>query len=543
MLLRDYQERAIDGLKTSLREHQSALIVMPTGTGKTIVFAKAAQLARKRALVIAHRDILVHQAADKIHTVTGERPSIEMAELQSNEKSFFNRSKVVVASVQTLNAGSYRRRMERFKAEDFSLLVIDEAHHACAPSYRRVIERFAKAGCKVVGVSATPDRADDLALGQVFESVAFKYEMSDAIDDGWLVPLDVHRVYVKSLDFSTCRNVGNDFNQGDLGRIMEEEKNLHGVVVPTMEIAGDKKTVIFATRVAHAERMAEIINRTKPGAAATIDGKMAKDLRQKIVRDFVSGKIQFLVNVGIATEGFDVPGIACVSMARPTQSRALYAQCCGRGTRPLTGVLDGIEDPELRKQAIAESEKARLTIVDFVGNAGRHSLMCAKDVLGGKHVDWTEHGEPIVREEESGYPQEFPDYEEDDPAPDYEDMSQEEQREIHRKRKGIRANVEYETKSTDPFDILSVKSKRFSSWYKRRLSEKQLGVLRRAGIDPSGHNPAEQCALFDSVLHRRKNDLCTFKQAKLLNKLGVDGSNLTFREASDQIDRLINKKG
>jgi superfamily II DNA or RNA helicase len=542
MLLRDYQEKAINSLKVTLREHKSALVVMPTGTGKTIVFAKAVQLAKKRALVIAHRDILVHQAADKIHTVTGQRPAIEMADLQSDEKSFFNRSKVVVASVQTLNAGSYRRRMDRFRPEDFSLLVVDEAHHACAPSYRRVIEKFAKAGCKIIGVSATPDRADELALGQVFDSVAFKYEMSDAIDDGWLVPLDVHRVYVKSLDFSACRNVGSDFNQGDLGRIMEEEKNLHGVVVPTMEIAGDKKTVIFATRVAHAERMAEIINRTKPGSAATIEGKMPKDLRQKIIRDYVSGKIQYLVNVGIATEGFDVPGIACVVMARPTQSRSLYAQCCGRGTRPLTGILDGIEDPALRRQAIADSDKAKLTVIDFVGNAGRHSLMCAKDVLGGKHVDWTEHGQPVIPADDSGYAQDHPDYEEDEPAPDYEDLNQDAENETRKKRKGIRATVEYELRSSDPFQVLSIKSKRFSDWYKRRLSEKQLGMLRRAGINPESHNPAEQCALFDSVVKRRKENLCTFKQAKLLNKFGVDGSAMTFREASDQIDRLINKK-
>ena len=542
MQLRDYQEKAIDGLKSTLRENQSTLLVMPTGTGKTVVFAKAVQLARKRALVIAHRDILVHQAADKIQTITGERPSIEMAEFESNERSFFSRSKVVVASVQTLNAGSYRRRMDRFKPEDFSLLVIDEAHHACAPSYRRVIERFTKGGCKVVGVSATPARADELALGQVFETVAFKYEMSDAIDVGWLVPLGVHRVYVKSLDFSSCRNVGKDFNQGDLGRIMEEEKNLHGVVVPTMEISGDKKTVIFATRVAHAERMAEIINRTKPGKAATIDGKMSKDLRQKILRDYVSGKLQYLVNVGIATEGFDVPGISCVVMARPTQSRALYAQCCGRGTRPLTGILEGIDDPSLRREAISESEKPRLTVIDFVGNAGRHSLMCASDVLAGKHVDWTEHGEPIVREEESGYRQDFPDYEEDEPGPDYENINQDQLQKVREKRKDIRATVEYETKSSNPFDILSVKPKRYSSWYKRRLSENQLAVLRRAGITPETHNPAEQCALFDSVLDRRKKNLCTFKQAKLLNKFGIDGSSMSFREASDAINRVIGNK-
>ena len=536
MRLRDYQQRAIDGLKSHLREKQSTLLVMPTGTGKTVVFAEAVRLAKRRALVVAHRDILIHQAVDKIETMTGVRPAIEMAELESNEASFFNRSKVVVASIQTLNAGYFRRRMERFKPEDFSLLVIDECHHACAPSYRRVIERFSDGGCKVIGVSATPDRADEQALGQIFESVAFKYEISDAINDGWLVPLDVHRVYVKSLDFSECRKLANDFNQGDLGAVMEQEKNLHGVVVPTMEIAGDKKTLIFATRVAHAERMAEIINRSKPGAAAMIEGRMSRDVRQKILREFIRGNIQYLVNVGIATEGFDVPGISVVAMARPTQSRALYAQCIGRGTRPLTGILDGINESELRRGAIKGSDKPRLTVIDFVGNSGRHSLMSASDVLGGKDVDWIDHGFPQKPKDDGYYPED--EEEEDVYDPDYEEKNRKIQERARLQRGGITAQVEYETHSSNPFEILSVKPRRFTDWYKRRLSERQLTVIRRAGIDPNKHNPAEQCALFDSLINRRKEGLCTFKQAKLLGKFGIDASEMTFRGASLEIDRL-----
>jgi len=538
MQLRDYQRRAIDGLKEQLQENDSTLIVMPTGTGKTIVFAEAVRLAKKRALVIAHRDILVHQAAEKIELFTGERPAIEMADLRSNEQSFFNRSKVVVASVQTLNAGMFARRMERFKPDDFSLLVIDECHHACAPSYRRVIDWFINGGCKVVGVSATPDRADEQALGQIFESVSFKYEISNAIDDGWLVPLDVHRVYVKSLDFSECRKIANDFNQGDLGAVMEQEKNLHGVVVPTMEIAGDKKTLVFATRVAHAERMAEIINRTKPGSAAMIDGRMSKDLRQKILREYIRGNLQYLVNVGIATEGFDVPGIACVSMARPTCSRALYAQCVGRGTRPLAGILDGIDDPELRQQAISSSDKPRLTVIDFVGNSGRHSLMSSQDVLGGKHVDWIDHGFPERKPLDTYFPEEEDGDETREYDDEYEEKNEQLQREAQLRRNQIRAKVNYETRSSNPFQILAVQPKRFTDWYKRRLSERQLTVLRRSGIEPNEHNPAEQCALFDNVVKRRKEGLCTFKQAKLLSKFGIDASGLTFKEASLEIDRL-----
>mgnify|MGYP005830985349 FL=1 len=263
---------------------------------------------------------------------------------------------------------------------------------------------------------------------------------------------------------------------------------------------------------------------------------MSRDVRQKILREFIRGNIQYLVNVGIATEGFDVPGISVVAMARPTQSRALYAQCIGRGTRPLTGILDGINESELRRGAIKGSDKPRLTVIDFVGNSGRHSLMSASDVLGGKDVDWIDHGFPQKPKDDGYYPED--EEEEDVYDPDYEEKNRKIQERARLQRGGITAQVEYETHSSNPFEILSVKPRRFTDWYKRRLSERQLTVIRRAGIDPNKHNPAEQCALFDSLINRRKEGLCTFKQAKLLGKFGIDASEMTFRGASLEIDRL-----
>tara|TARA_R110002051_G_C8623279_1_gene483680 strand:- start:503 stop:1012 length:510 start_codon:yes stop_codon:yes gene_type:complete len=168
--------------------------------------------------------------------------------------------------------------------------------------------------------------------------------------------------------------------------------------------------------------------------------------------------------------------------------------------------------------------------------------MCAKDVLGGRHIEFTDHGDPIVIDDELPKGREYEDLEEEDPGIDYESMTQEDIAQMQNKRNTIRAKVDYELKTTDPFQLLSIKSKRFSQWYKRRLTDRQLASVRRAGIEPDSYDPAKQCAIFDNLMKRRKNDLCTYKQVKLLNKFGVDATNLSFRQASDQIDRAINKK-
>ena len=229
MQLRPYQRDAVNECISTLRKNSSTLIVMPTGTGKTIVFSELINKASGRVMVIAHREELIHQAARKVQAVCGFHPSIEMAELKDHGGMFA--SKCVVASVQTLNAskdGVHRRN--KFNPHEFGLLVIDEAHHAVAKSYLNTIKYFQRnPNIKVCGVSATPDRADKLALGRVFESVAYNYEVYDAIQDGWLVPVVTNQVIVDSLDFSHVRKTAGDFNQGDLAKVVELESSLHGI--------------------------------------------------------------------------------------------------------------------------------------------------------------------------------------------------------------------------------------------------------------------------------------------------------------------------
>lgn len=338
---------------------QSTLVVMPTGCGKTIVFGHAARDWNwGRVMILAHREELIFQAAQKVGAVCKEQCGIEMADLEVVEKSTY-KQRVVVSSVQTLNSVRRgTRRMEKFDPLEFGLLIIDEAHHATAASYRRIVDWFGRnPDLRLLGVTATPDRADEEALGQVFESVAFEYGISDAVSEGWLVPIEQQFVHVEGLDLSQCRSDRNDLKESDVARIMEQEAMLHKVVSPTIELAGDKPTLLFCASVEQAHKSAEIFNRHKPQSAIAIDGTTDKEQRRDELKRFSRGEFQYLCNCGVFLEGFDEPRIAVVAMARPTKSRALYAQAIGRGTRPLPGVVDGLDSNDARLAAILGSDK------------------------------------------------------------------------------------------------------------------------------------------------------------------------------------------
>lgn len=533
MNLRPYQVEAVTGVIDSIVGSKSALVVMPTGTGKTVCFAHIARQRQGRVMVIAHREELVQQAADKIRTVTGQSPDIEMAEYKAGR---MYKSPVVVASVQTLCArmGSLDR-MQKFEPHEFDLLVIDEAHHATADSYRRVISHFTKnAKLRVVGFTATPDRTDKAALGMVFESVAYKYEIMQAMDDGWLCPIETQQVIVKDMDFSHVRTVAGDLNQGELASIMEQEKVLHKVVTPTIEIAKGRRTLVFASSVAHADRMAEIFNRHGV-SAAIVHGGTFKDERRRILNAYNDGKIQVLCNCGVATEGFDSPGIEVVAIARPTTSRALYTQMVGRGTRVLPGVVDGIQDAEARRQAIARSGKPSMLTIDFVGNAGKHKLVCAADVLGGKYDD------EVVKEAkrqmvEAGKPMDVIEALEQ-AAKAVLDKRKEDA--AKNKRTLVTARVDYEMQRVDAFSIFRISATRVAAAAKitAPLTVAQEAMLRRNGIDTTGLPVAHCRALYNEILRRIKAKRCTYKQASLLRRFGYE-TDVSFREASRIIDTL-----
>lgn len=503
MELRGYQQKALENTAGVLRRCASALIVMATGLGKTVIFSSVIRmmLSYGRCMVIAHREELITQACQKIEAVTGVTPEIEMADSYASR---LMKPKVVVGTVQTL----YRGRMEDFDPSEFSLLVIDEAHHATAGTYLRIIKHFRQnPNCKVLGVTATPDRADETALGKVFDDVAYSYGIQEGIDDGWLVPVMQNQVFVKSLDLSRIKTRMGDLAENELSSILEFEANLHGIADPTLEIAGDRKTLIFAGSVAQAERLAEIFNRHKPRSATFVTGKTPKETRRRIFAEYSRGEIQFLCNVGVATEGFDEPGIEVVAMARPTKSRCLYTQMAGRGTRPAEEIaytLNNVLDAGARREMIRQSSKPSVEIIDFVGNAGRHKLVNSADILGGKYPDEVVDlaKEAVEEAAQKGKPTEI-----------ISELKRCENELAKRRRMAaeaklrehIRLKAEFVTQNVDPFDRYGIIPQRIPAWHRdREASHKQVQFLERRGVDATEMNFVHASQLIGEI--KRKED-------------------------------------
>lgn len=538
MILRDYQRHASDAVFQEWKENDSTLLVFPTGLGKTIVFADIIRRSfPRRAMVLAHREELIWQARDKIKRVTGLSCEVEMAEYKAHsDGNLFGRAPVVISTIQTQCAGGDGGgRMGKFDPSKFGVLIVDEAHHATSPSYRRVIDYYrTNPQLKVLGVTATPDRADEEALGQVFKTVADDYEILDAIHDGWLVPITQQMVCVEGLDFSQIRTTAGDLNGADLAAVMEAEKVAQEIASSSIEIIGQKRAIVFTSSVKHAEMTAAIFNRHRNGMAGWVCGKTDKDDRRTLLEDFASGKVQVVCNCGVLTEGFDDPGVEVIIMGRPTKSRSLYAQMIGRATRPVPGIVESPETAEERQSAIAASAKPSCLVVDFVGNSGRHKLMTSADILGGKVSDEVIE-RTIARAKKDGRPVRM-----DEALLEEERKAQEEHRLAEEARKArLVAKARYSSKLVDPFDAFQVQPVKPRGWdIGKSLSEKQRNLLLRQGVDPGSLSYSQGRQLIQEMFRRWDQKLCTLKQAKLLRKHGYDTSNVTLEQASQIIDAL-----
>ena len=535
MKLRPYQSAAAEAIFKEWQENDSTLVVMPTGGGKTILFADVIRrVFPRRALVLAHREELIFQAKDKIQRVTGLSTDVEMGDYRA-DGGLFEQARVVVSTIQTqCSGGDGGGRMAKFDPQRFGLLIIDEAHHATSPSYRRVIDYYrTNPALKVLGVTATPDRADEEALGQVFQSVAFDYEVHDAINDGWLVPVEQQMVHVHGLDYSSIRTTAGDLNGGDLAAVMEAEKNLQQMASASLSIIGQRRALVFTASVKAAELTAEIFNRHRPNMAAWVCGKTDKEERRTTLADFAAGKIQVVCNCGVLTEGFDDPGVEVVIMGRPTKSRSLYSQMVGRSTRPLPGVVDGPDTAEARKVAIAASAKPSCLVVDFVGNAGKHKLVTSADILGGK-VSEEAMELAVARAIKAGGPVKMAE------ALDEAEAELREQARLAEvaRRARLTASARFTTQAVDPFDILHLEPVKSRGWDNvKSLTEKQRSLLAKSGINPDNVTFAQGKQLIGEILRRWDGDLCSFKQAKVLKKYGYP-TDVGFGEASRLIDAL-----
>ena len=532
MKLRDYQEASAKAAFEVWRENVSALIVLPTGCGKTVTFAEVARrFLPQRSLLIAHREELVFQAKEKLEAF-GLSVDVEMADLTATT-GLWGRCDCVVASVQTLH-----RRLSRFDPMSFGLLIVDEAHHIVATTYTKVVNHFKQnPDLRVLAVTATPDRADEEALGQIIDEVAYDYEILDAINDGWLVPVEQQLVHVAGLDFSHVRTTAGDLNGADLAAVMEQEENLQGICGSSIEIIGDRQTIMFASSVLHAQKACEIFNRHRANMATFVCGETNKEDRRDRIKSFKEGSVQVLCNVGIATEGADFPNVAAIIGARPTESRALFAQMAGRALRPLTGLVDPFPTGEERRKAIADSSKPFALLIDFSGNSGKHKLVTSLDILGGKVSDEVmERAQQLLQKKKgSAQPVEVI-------AEAEEQLRQE--REARRladeaRRARLVARARFSTTKINPFELFDLTPAKQRGWdMDRKVSEKQRGVLLKMGLNPDDMTYAQCKQILNEQFRRWDQQLASLKQIAFLKKHGVDAKAMPTKVASGIIDKI-----
>lgn len=345
--LRPYQEQSVINVNNTLRDgDRSALVVIPTGGGKTIIFSAIIESEVERGgrvLILAHRNKLLEQAHDKLLNSCGIDAQYDGKENGDN--------RVIISSIQAM---SKETRLRKYADGSFTLIVIDEAHHIASPSYKKVIEHFASA--KLVGVTATPVRGDKLDVEELFDKVCYKYSMLEAIEDGYLSPIHTKKCKLK-IDISNVRMQAGDFAAGELGEAIEPY--LTKITEQIKKEAPERKTIIFVPLVATAKKLANILNQA--GFCAEYVSGDRKD-SDEILEKFEQGQYNIIVNSMLLTEGYDCPSINCVINLRPTKSESLYLQIIGRGTR----LSDGKENCLILDFLWQDNGRGQLNVQDVV---------------------------------------------------------------------------------------------------------------------------------------------------------------------------------
>lgn len=501
-----------------------------TVTHNTFTFSRIAQCwpydfdASPNVLVLAHREELVRQAAQALSIATGEPVGIEKADERSSPKH-----RIVVGSFQSMN----KARLDRLGRDRFGLVIADEAHHILAPTYRRAFDFF---DAKQLGVTATPDRADEKALGQVFEDVAFTYDIEDGIEDGFLVPLRGTSVQLDEIDISGVEESAGDLSAGQLDDAMFRAVN--GIVSRSRELEPDRPALYFWPGVRCAEAAAARANALRPGTAAWVAGELREDSPDCPVRDairrFKKGELKELHNCQILTEGFDAPPTSLIVLGRPTKSRSLIVQKIGRGLRSLPGVIDQFPDREAaerRRSAILASAKPDCVVLDFVGNAGKHKLVGPVDALAGNHTE--EEVEEAKKKLKKGE------------ASDIREALKEAREKLQRAARQAKVKVKSRETKWNPFEVLDVDMDQ-SERYVRRFgfkppSEKQVEALKKMGIPEEqleGLSRHGASKLFEAMGKRREQGLATLKQVKLLSRYGLTDDKIQFSRASEAMTYL-----
>ena len=505
--LRSYQQQARDRIHAEWDAgHTRTLLVLPTGTGKTIVFASVAAdqvRAGDRVLILAHRGELLEQAADKLQRSTGLVSAVEKAESTCLDSWF----RVVVGSVQTLQRTA---RLERFPQDYFGTIIIDEAHHAITDGYRRILDYFS--GAKVLGVTATPDRGDMRNLGEVFDSLAFEYKLTDAIKEGYLCKIMAQTIPLQ-LDITSVTMSGGDYAVGDLGTALDPY--LEQIAAEMARRCKSRKTVVFLPLIKTSQKFRDLLN-TYGFRAAEVNGQ--SDDRRQVLADFDAGKYNVLCNSMLLTEGWDCPSVDCVVVLRPTKVRSLYSQMVGRGTRLSPGKTD-------------------LLLLDFLWMTDKHELCRPADLVCEDRTVARQMTEHLA---ETGCPEDI----EEAAAQASEDVVAQREEAL---AKQLEEQRRKKAKLVDPLQYeMSIQAEDLAGyvpafgWESGPPSDKQTAALEKLGILPDAVESAGKAALLLDRLHKRQTEgLTTPKQIRLLERYGFRHvGSWSFEAARHMIDRI-----
>ncbi|MCS6245447.1 MAG: DEAD/DEAH box helicase [Opitutus sp.] len=493
--LRPYQTACVEAVLSKFRQHGKLLAVLPTAAGKTVIFSHTAEkFAPGRTLILAHREELLSQAADKLTRATGI-----VAETECGTRQASLNAQVVVASVQTLMG---EKRLSRWPRDHFNLVVVDEAHHALAESYQRVLRHF-DGHAKVLGVTATPDRGDKKNLGTYFEDIAFEVGLHELIEQGYLTRISVLTLPVE-INLTEVRTLAGDYNDADLGIAIEPL--LRGIVTALRESIGTRKTLVFLPLIRTSQLFVELCQEAG-FTAAHIDGQ-GED-RAELLARFAAGDFQILSNSMLLTEGFDEPSIECVICLRPTKVRALYAQIIGRGTRLHPG-------------------KENLLVLDFLWMTGRHSIVRPAHLVAST----PEIADAMIAQSvEAAVGKELDLLK--------AEIDAKSQREASLATE-LAANAKRAARQIDPVEFaLSLHELDLAeyaptmAWHHQPPSFKQLSLLERNGLDPAAiRDKGHAAAIIDRILARRNLGLATPKQVACLRRNGHPRPDLvTFADA------------
>lgn len=508
MELRPYQEEARQAIFGQWDNGtRRTLLVLPTGCGKTVVFAKVTEDCVRqgnRVLILAHRGELLEQAADKIKRTTGMGCAVEKAD-ESCWGSWF---RIVVGSVQTLMR---EKRLGQFPADYFNTIIIDEAHHSLSDSYQRVLKHFPDAN--VLGVTATPDRGDMRNLGEYFESLAYEYTLPKAIKEGYLSPIKALTLPLK-LDLAGVGISAGDFKAGDLGTALDPY--LEQIAEEMQYYCMDRKTVVFLPLVKTSQKFCHILN-GMGFRAAEVNGDSPD--RAQILKDFDAGKYQVLCNSMLLTEGWDCPSVDCIIVLRPTKVRSLYSQMVGRGTRLYPG-------------------KDHLLLLDFLWHTERHelchpaSLICDNDEVAQQMTQNLERDAGMAIDIEEAEKQAS-----EDVVAQREEALAKQLAEMKRRKKKLVDPLQFE---------MSIQAEDLSGyvpafgWEMAPPSDKQKQTLEKLGILPDQiDNAGKASKLLERLDKRRQEGLTTPKQIRFLEGRGFQHvGTWQFETARKLIDRI-----